>query len=90
MALKIALTGTGYIAKVHARAVQNTPGAELVAVVNHRPESMRAFAAEFGIDRQYPDVTALLVTVAYYFVYPPEARRLRAAMEERREIIVGR
>jgi len=60
MALKIALTGTGYIAKVHARAVQNTPDAELVAVVNHRPDSMRAFAAEFGIDRQYPAVNALL------------------------------
>jgi len=59
-ALKIALTGTGYIAKIHAQAVQNTPGAELVAVVNHCPESMRAFAAEFAIDRQYPDVNALL------------------------------
>jgi MFS family permease len=32
---------------------------------------------------------ALLVTVAYYFVYPPEARRLREAMHHRREIIVG-
>jgi MFS family permease len=31
---------------------------------------------------------ALLVTVPYYVVYPPEARRLREAMEERREIIV--
>jgi hypothetical protein len=31
----------------------------------------------------------LPVTVAYYFVYPPEARRLREAMQERREIIVG-
>jgi MFS family permease len=32
---------------------------------------------------------ALPVTVAYYFVYPPEARQLREAMQERREIIVG-
>ena len=60
MALKIALTGTGYIAKIHAQAVQNTPGTELVAVANHRPESMRTFAAGFGIPRQYPDVDALL------------------------------
>jgi hypothetical protein len=28
-------------------------------------------------------------TVAYYFVYPPEARRRREAMQERRDIIVG-
>jgi MFS family permease len=32
---------------------------------------------------------ALLVTIPYYFVYPPEAKRLREAMQERREIIVG-
>jgi len=60
MTLKIALTGTGSIAKVHAQAIQNTPDTEIVAVVNHRPESMRAFAAEFGIERQYPDVGAML------------------------------
>jgi len=34
-------------------------------------------------------VVALVVTVALYFVYPPEARRLREEMQERREIIVG-
>jgi len=34
-------------------------------------------------------VVALVVTVALYFVYPSEARRLREAMQERREIIVG-
>jgi predicted dehydrogenase len=60
MALKVAFTGTGYISKIHARAVQAQPDTELVAVVNHRPESMAAFAAEFGISRQYPDVEALL------------------------------
>ncbi len=30
-----------------------------------------------------------LVTIAYYFVYPPEAKRLRQQMSARREIIVG-
>jgi len=54
------------------------------------------FADRFGLNRTLLILVcgfwavALLVTVAYYFVYPPEARRLRAAMEERREIIVGR
>ncbi|MEE9615588.1 MAG: Gfo/Idh/MocA family oxidoreductase [Anaerolineae bacterium] len=60
MAVRIALTGTGYIAKIHAQAIQNTLEAEIVAVANHRPESMQAFAAEFGISRQCPDVDALL------------------------------
>ena len=32
---------------------------------------------------------ALLVTIPYYVVYPPEAKRLREAMRRRREIIVG-
>lgn len=32
---------------------------------------------------------ALFVTTAYYFVYPPEAKRLREAMQKRREIIEG-
>jgi MFS family permease len=30
-----------------------------------------------------------LVTIAYYFVYPPEAEQLRKKMDERRELIVG-
>lgn len=34
-------------------------------------------------------VVALFVTIPYYFVYPPEAQRLREAMQERREIIEG-
>jgi MFS family permease len=32
---------------------------------------------------------ALVVTIPYYFVYPPEAERLRRAMQERREMIEG-
>ena len=53
------------------------------------------FADRFGLNQTLLVLAcgfwavALLVTVAYYFVYPPEARRLREAMEERREIIVG-
>lgn len=57
--MKIAFAGTGYINKVHARAARSA-GAELAAVVNHRPESMAAFAAEFDIPRQYANVETLL------------------------------
>ncbi len=58
--MRIAFTGTGYISKIHALAAQKLPGVELVAVVNHRPESMAAFAAQFGIPRQYASIEALL------------------------------
>ncbi len=60
MSLRIAFTGTGYISKIHAQAAKNLPDLELTAVVNHRPESMAAFAGEFGIPRQYADVAGLL------------------------------
>lgn len=57
--MRIAFAGTGYISKIHASAAQNC-GAELVAVVNHRPESMAEFGKEFGIARQYESVEAML------------------------------
>lgn len=60
MTLKIGFTGTGYISKIHAAAARVQPETELVAVVNHRPESMAVFAAEFGISRQYAAVADLL------------------------------
>lgn len=57
--MKIAFAGTGYISKIHAQAAQHC-GAELTAVVNHKPETMAAFAEAFGIRRQYQTVKALL------------------------------
>lgn len=60
MALKIAFTGTGTIAKVHAHAAAKLPDVQLVAVVNHRAESRQAFADEFGLSRQYQTIADLL------------------------------
>lgn len=57
--MKIAFAGTGYINKVHAQAAQNL-GLELVAVVNHKADSMTEFGTRFGIARQYETVEALL------------------------------
>ncbi len=57
--MKIAFAGTGYINKIHATAAKNA-GAELAAVVNHKPESMAQFAADFGIPRQFETVEAML------------------------------
>ncbi len=53
------------------------------------------YADRFGLTRTLLVLAAgfwavaLLVTIPYYFVYPPEANRLREAMEERRDIIIG-
>ena len=58
--VRIAFTGTGYIARIHARAAQRLPGIELAAVANHRPESMAAFAEQFGTPRRYATIEALL------------------------------
>jgi len=57
--MKIAFAGTGYINKIHARAARNC-NLELAAVVNHKPESMAHFAADFGIPRQYATVEEML------------------------------
>jgi predicted dehydrogenase len=59
MRIKIAFAGTGYINKIHAQAAQNLD-LELVAVVNHKVDSMAEFAREFGIPRQYETVESLL------------------------------
>jgi predicted dehydrogenase len=56
----MAFAGTGFISKIHAKAAEKLPGVELAAVVNHRPESRAAFAASFGIPRQYRTVEELL------------------------------
>ena len=61
--MNIAFAGTGYISKIHAQAARNL-GLTLTAVVNHRPESRDAFAAHFGIARQYDTVDALLREIA--------------------------
>ena len=60
MSLKIAFSGTGHISQVHARAAQSIDGVELAAIVNHQPESMASYAAQFGIARQYATVEDLL------------------------------
>jgi predicted dehydrogenase len=59
MSIKLAFAGTGF-SHVHARCAQTIPDLELVAVVNHRPESMAAFAQAYNIPRQYASIEALL------------------------------
>ena len=59
--MRVALIGTGWIMKFHARAVLEHPGATLVAAANWREESLARLAEEFGIPRtttQWEDLAA--------------------------------
>jgi predicted dehydrogenase len=47
--VRVALIGSGWIQDFHARGVVAYPGAELVAVANHREKSARALAERYGI-----------------------------------------
>ncbi len=60
MSLKIALTGAGYIANIHAKAAQNQPDVELVAVVENYSDKSKALAGKFGIKCCFASVEALL------------------------------
>jgi predicted dehydrogenase len=60
MPIRVATSGVGYIARLHALAAQALPDVVLAAAVNHRPETAAAFAAEFGIPRVYGTVDELL------------------------------
>src|SRR6185503_6924824 len=60
MPIRVATSGVGYIARLHALAAQALPGVVLAAAVNHRPETAAAFAAEFGIPHIYGTVDELL------------------------------
>ena len=60
MPTRIATSGAGYIARLHALSARQLPEVELTAVVNHRPETAAKFAAEFGIQRTYASVDELL------------------------------
>ncbi len=52
-ALRIAVAGPGFIGRVHARAVAETEGAALVAVLGAGHENLERFASEFGVERRY-------------------------------------
>ena len=58
--LKAAITGAGYISKIHAKALQAIPGVELSAVVERYKKTALPFIAEFGIKNHYTTVEQLL------------------------------
>ncbi|MCY4021293.1 MAG: Gfo/Idh/MocA family oxidoreductase [Chloroflexi bacterium] len=89
MTLRIAFTGTGHISHIHALAAAAQDDLELVAVVNHRPQSRAAFAAKFSIGREYEsvdamladgDVDALVISTPNYLHAPQSVAALNAGI----------
>jgi predicted dehydrogenase len=85
--VRIAIQGSGIIARYHARACKAIPDVELVAAANWRPESLERFAQEWNIphvttsfaelaaDRE---IDAVIVTVPNYLHKDETIRILRA------------
>jgi predicted dehydrogenase len=59
MAIGFGIVGLGLIAKFHARAIQDLPGAELVACYSRSAEKGKAFTDEFG-GQAYDQLDAML------------------------------
>jgi predicted dehydrogenase len=57
---RVALIGTGAIARSHATALQRETDVELVAAADIRPEAVTTFGEAFGIEHLYTDVGELL------------------------------
>ena len=60
MALRMAIVGTGGIARRHATAVASVEGLDLVAVCDISAEKAQRFAATYQVDSFYPDVDSLV------------------------------
>ena len=57
--IHFAIVGCGHIAKKHAEAIQNAPGAELVAVCDTNPQRLQEYVDQFGV-KGYTDLGEML------------------------------
>ncbi|MFG2358582.1 Gfo/Idh/MocA family protein [Streptomyces sp. NPDC048521] len=77
------ILATGGIAAAFAADLVDLPDAEIVAVASRRPESARAFAERFGVERAYGDWESLAADADVDVVYvatPHAAHRAAAGL----------
>ena len=75
MTIRIAVVGTGGIARQHGKAISNNEQAELVAAIDVDAGRARAYAETYG-GQAYPDLAGCLDRVdAVYILTPPSFRR---------------
>ena len=60
MTIRLAFTGAGYIANIHAQAARKQPEVELVAVVEKYSAKAKSFAGKFGVRCCFASVEQLL------------------------------
>ncbi len=88
-ALRVGIVGTGFMARVHARAAL-VSGADLVGVVGSSPASGAAAAAALGVARGYPDVESLVADVDIVHVCTPNDTHVdltKAALQAGRHVV---
>jgi predicted dehydrogenase len=85
--IRVAILGSGFIARTHARACRAVPAVELVMAANWRPESLTRFAEEWRIPRisthfdevaADPEIDAVINTLPNFLHGPESIRMLRA------------
>jgi predicted dehydrogenase len=60
MSIKVAISGAGFIAGVHTRAIKNAKDAVVESVVEFDPAKGKAFAAEHGIKQVFISIDELI------------------------------
>ncbi|MFZ2098400.1 MAG: Gfo/Idh/MocA family oxidoreductase [Anaerolineales bacterium] len=61
--IKFAITGAGFISKIHAKALQSLPDVELVALVERFTKTALPFKDQFGVKNHYKTINDLLEKV---------------------------
>ncbi len=56
----VGIIGSGFVAEIHAHAIQHVPEIDLVAVASPTPGKAKAFAAKRGIPHAYEDYRELI------------------------------
>jgi predicted dehydrogenase len=87
--IRIANSGAGYIAKIHAAAVKSIPGVEFTVVVDKYFHKAQILAQKYGIQRQFEtveqllmagNVDALVIGTPNYLHYPETVAALNAGL----------
>ena len=60
--LNIGIIGAGRIGKVHMKSITySVPGAKVLGITDVFPDALPALAAEYGIEKIYPDYKAKIL-----------------------------
>ncbi len=62
MTISLAFSGAGYIANIHATALQSVPEARITALVDFRPQDTLAFRKKFHIDAVFTTIEELVAS----------------------------